>query len=148
MLIDMGTFTVDVNMQPNRKFDVYIAHEGSSGSHYTDVTADKIGELVAEEIECLAESYENELSEKPDKEELFNMITILTDKLKGYLDKYSIPYFEDEHLGFCIGELENSDFLEGDYTEIYDNKNPVIHFHNALNNFHVVIDLSRPSDII
>lgn len=58
--IDMGTFSVDVKLQKNGKYDVYIAHEGSSGSHYTDVTADKIGELVAEDIECLAEGYQNE----------------------------------------------------------------------------------------
>jgi hypothetical protein len=59
--IEMGTFTVDVNYQENGKFDVYIAHEGNSGSHYTDVTADRIGELVAEEVECIAECYEQEM---------------------------------------------------------------------------------------
>lgn len=56
-MINLGTFSVDVQMQGNGKFDVYIAHEGSSGEHYTDVTADKIGELVAGDIECIAESY-------------------------------------------------------------------------------------------
>lgn len=48
---------VDVQMQDNGKFDVYISNEGDSGCHYTDVTADKIGELVAEEIEIRAEAY-------------------------------------------------------------------------------------------
>lgn len=46
---------VDVQLQENGKFDVYISNEGNSGSHYTDVTADKIGELVAEEVEIRAE---------------------------------------------------------------------------------------------
>lgn len=57
---NLGTFTVDVKMQPNGKFDVYIAHEGSSGEHYIDVTADKIGELVAGDIECVTEAYLND----------------------------------------------------------------------------------------
>lgn len=48
---------VDVQMQENGKFDVYINNEGDSGCHYTDVTADQIGELVAEEIEIRAEAY-------------------------------------------------------------------------------------------
>ncbi len=58
--VNLGTFTVDVEMQENGKFDVYLAHEGSSGAHYTDVTADRIGELVAGDIECIAEAYQNE----------------------------------------------------------------------------------------
>lgn len=64
--VDMGTFTVDVSLQQNGKFDVYIAHEGNSGTHYTDVSADQIGSLVAEEIECLAEGYQNEFNKIPD----------------------------------------------------------------------------------
>ena len=55
--IDIGTFSVDVELQSNGLFDVYIAHEGSSGEHYTNVTADRIGELVADDIECCAEEY-------------------------------------------------------------------------------------------
>lgn len=58
--IDLGTFTVDVLVQGNGLFDIYLAHEGSSGEHYTDVTADKIGELVADDIECIRDGYENE----------------------------------------------------------------------------------------
>ena len=64
---NLGTFTVDVELQPNGKFDVYIAHEGSSGEHYEDVSADRIGELVAGDIECIAEAYEmNEPNEELD----------------------------------------------------------------------------------
>jgi len=54
-MTDLGTFTVDVQMQDDGKFNVYIAYEGYSGEHYTDVTADKIGELVADDIEYMAE---------------------------------------------------------------------------------------------
>ena len=54
-----------VSLQQNGKFDVYIAHEGSGGEHYTDVSADRIGSLVAEDIECLAEGYQNEFDKIP-----------------------------------------------------------------------------------
>ena len=48
---------VDVQMKENGKFDVYINNEGNSGCRYDDVTADEIGELVAEEVEIRAEAY-------------------------------------------------------------------------------------------
>lgn len=48
---------VDVQMQDNGKFDVYINDKGYRGRHYINLTADKIGELVAEEIEIRAEAY-------------------------------------------------------------------------------------------
>lgn len=56
---DLGTFTVDVQLQSDGKFDVYVAHEGSSGEHYENVTADKIGEIVSDDVECIAEAYQN-----------------------------------------------------------------------------------------
>ena len=54
-MIQLCNLEVDVQMQDNGMFDVYINNEGDSGCHYTDVTADKIGELVAEEVEMRAE---------------------------------------------------------------------------------------------
>jgi len=54
---DLGTFTVDVQLMSNGLFDVYLAHEGSSGEHYKNITADRIGELLAGDIECIAEAY-------------------------------------------------------------------------------------------
>ncbi len=56
--VNLGTFSVDVQMQENGLYDVYIAHEGSSGEHYADVTVDRIGELLAGDIECIAEAYQ------------------------------------------------------------------------------------------
>lgn len=56
--IDLGTFDVDVKLQPNGKFDVYISHAGNSGEHYSDISADKIGEYVAGTIEAIAEEYQ------------------------------------------------------------------------------------------
>ncbi len=55
--IDLGTFEADVKFLENGSYDVWLSHEGSSGSHYTDVSADRIGELLAGDIECFAESY-------------------------------------------------------------------------------------------
>lgn len=51
---ELGTFTVDVTLLSTGRYDVYIAHEGSSGEHYTDITADRIGEIVAEDIVSVA----------------------------------------------------------------------------------------------
>ncbi len=61
-MIDLGTFSVDVSLRENGRFDVYVYHGGCSGKSYEDVTADKIGELIAEDIECLAKGYQNEFS--------------------------------------------------------------------------------------
>lgn len=54
--INLGVFTADVELQKNGKYDVYIAHEGSSGEHHVDVTSDKIGEIIADTIECITEN--------------------------------------------------------------------------------------------
>ena len=56
-MTNLGEFHVDVEMMDTGKFNVYIAHEGNSGSHYENVTANKIGDLVADDIECIAEAY-------------------------------------------------------------------------------------------
>ena len=52
----LGTFTVDVELRENGLFDVYLAHEGSSGAHYVDVPLEKIGELVSDLVDCVAEN--------------------------------------------------------------------------------------------
>lgn len=54
-MIQLCNLQVDVQIQDNGKFDVYIGSEESSGCHYTDVTAEQIGRLVAEEIEVRVE---------------------------------------------------------------------------------------------
>ncbi len=53
--IQLCNLEVDIQMLPDGTFDVYINNEGDSGCHYEHVTADKIGELVAEEVEIRAE---------------------------------------------------------------------------------------------
>ena len=55
--MNLGTFTVDVQITPDGKFDVYLEHEGSSGEHYVVDTADRVGELLADDIECITEAY-------------------------------------------------------------------------------------------
>lgn len=54
---DLCILSVDVQIQEDGKFDVYLSNEGNSGCHYTDVTADEVGSLVAEEIEIRAEAF-------------------------------------------------------------------------------------------
>ena len=58
---NLGTFTAHVQLMSNGLFDVYLAHEGNSGEHYENVTVDRIGELLAGDIECIAEAYQDEL---------------------------------------------------------------------------------------
>ncbi len=53
--VSLCNLEVDVQMLPDGTFDVYINNEGDSGCHYEHVTADKIGELVTEEVEIRAE---------------------------------------------------------------------------------------------
>lgn len=55
--IDLGTFSAEVVRRPDGLFDAYVSSDGSAGYHYTAITAEKIGSLVAEEIECVAENY-------------------------------------------------------------------------------------------
>ncbi len=55
MLKQLCNLEVDVQIQENGKFDIYINKYGDSGCHYTDVTADRIGELVVEEIKNCTE---------------------------------------------------------------------------------------------
>lgn len=54
---ELCNLQIDVQMQKNGRYDVYINNEGDSGCHYTDITAKKIGELVTEEIKLQAEKY-------------------------------------------------------------------------------------------
>lgn len=54
---DLGSFSLDVMLQPNGMFDVWIAHEGNSGVHHSDVPLGKIGELTIGEIDCVMDGY-------------------------------------------------------------------------------------------
>ena len=68
--IDLGTFTVDVTLQENGKFDVYVTHKGSYGTHHRDVgSADEIGSLVAEEIKSITKEHQNEFEEEEEEKE-------------------------------------------------------------------------------
>lgn len=54
---------VDVQLQPNGLFDVFISEDGSSGAHYSNVTAEEIGRNVAEQVQCYAEAAKQTLNE-------------------------------------------------------------------------------------
>ncbi len=61
--MNLGTFSVDVVVQKNGLCDVWISHEGCSGEHYTDVTAEQIGKFLTDEIEGTYEGYVREFGE-------------------------------------------------------------------------------------
>lgn len=50
----IGNFEVDVELMEDGTFDVYLSHDGSSGEHYEHVSADRIGSLLADDIEAVA----------------------------------------------------------------------------------------------
>ena len=54
--MELPTITVDVKHMSDGKFDVWIEHEGSSGSHYEHVTSTDIGRLVKEEVDDIVEN--------------------------------------------------------------------------------------------
>jgi hypothetical protein len=54
---NIGTFTIDVELQENGLYDVWLAHEGSSGDHYKDTTLERIGPLVTDLIDCVVEAF-------------------------------------------------------------------------------------------
>jgi hypothetical protein len=53
----LGSFTTDINLNSDGTYDAYITHDGNSGEHYEHVSADEVGKIVADLIECIADSY-------------------------------------------------------------------------------------------
>lgn len=51
----LGTLSIDIEMLPDGTLDMWMSHEGSSGEHYTGITAEYAGKLVEEDIKCTAE---------------------------------------------------------------------------------------------
>ena len=49
----IGNFEVDVELMEDGTFDVYLSHDGSSGEHYGQVSANRIGSLLADDIEAV-----------------------------------------------------------------------------------------------
>ncbi len=62
--MDLGTFSVEVMVQENGLYDVWIAHEGCSGEHYVDITAERIGKLLADDIDCIRDGYMEEFGDQ------------------------------------------------------------------------------------
>ncbi len=82
--MNLGTFDVDVRLQPNGKFDVYIYHNGDSGEHYPGVDANEIGKRVADAIECIAEEYkERAKNYRPEFIQVTNIVYDLDEESDG-----------------------------------------------------------------
>lgn len=47
---------VDVQLQSNGKYDIYIGEDGSSGWHGENMTLKEIGEQVMSQIQCYTEA--------------------------------------------------------------------------------------------
>lgn len=97
--------TISVDIQGNDgKYDVWIATEGSSGSHYHDIDTAKIGEYTADLVDTLEESESG----------------------KSYLksDKLQLPLNQDTDVSELVGQMIDifEDFLEGKGTEPFPNK--------------------------
>lgn len=54
-----AVISVDVRSDGPSTFDVWISHEGSSGFHYSGLTAAQVGEQVSDYIDCVEKGYEN-----------------------------------------------------------------------------------------
>lgn len=48
--IKLGTFSIDVELQPDGRYDVFIGREGSSGEHYLNLTPEDVGKIIADDI--------------------------------------------------------------------------------------------------
>ena len=53
------TIHVDIQSNEDATFNTFIATDSSSGIHYTNITADEIGDLVSEFIEDLKDAHED-----------------------------------------------------------------------------------------
>ena len=54
----IGNFEVDVEVTADGLLDVWFSHDGNTGSHHTGITSEEAGSLLADYIECIAESSE------------------------------------------------------------------------------------------
>lgn len=52
--------SIDIRSDGTHTFDIWIAHEGSSGVHYKKLTAAQIGKETADYIECMVAGYDGE----------------------------------------------------------------------------------------
>lgn len=57
--ISLGTIEIDVNLVRDKGYDVYISYNGSSGEAYIKKSADEIGQVIADDIDCYAESMQD-----------------------------------------------------------------------------------------
>ncbi len=97
---NLGVFEVDVEYCPeDKKLDVYISHEGNSGSHYEHVDANKVGKLVADEIESIAEAYDCELDTSNSLSKEKALLALLTETIPEDPNEFNSEtgYGEPQH---------------------------------------------------
>ena len=55
--IVLSPISIDLEICPDNTLDVYLATEGSSGTHYVGLSAADVATHVQDLIECMAEAY-------------------------------------------------------------------------------------------
>lgn len=129
----IGNFEVDVELMADGTFDVYLSHDGSSGEHYEHVSADRIGSLLADDIEAVAAENCGVASEEL-RHLIYNLyyvtlrqIMITDEQCRQMIIDHSLSTDTKESLGQQLysQEIENQyygklptfdDFIKGTYT--------------------------------
>lgn len=121
------TISVDVQGK-NGKYDVWIATEGTSGNHYRDIDAAKIGEYTADLVDTLEEAETGKSYLKSDKQVLplnngsdaNELVGQMIDVFEDFLDSKGIAPFPNKERALDEGlDGEIPAILHGaDYDEI------------------------------
>lgn len=64
--IKLSAISIDVSVNSDGTFDTWISTESSSGDHYDRISSNRLGDIVADLVECLAEEsiHQDPLAEK------------------------------------------------------------------------------------
>lgn len=107
--------TISVDVQGNDgKYDVWIATEGSSGSHYRDIDAAKIGEYTADLVDALEEAESGKSHLKSDSLQLPLNKDIDVSELVGQMIDIFEDFLEDKNVKpFPNKERTHDEKLDG-----------------------------------
>ncbi len=66
--MDLGSFSIEVKYREDGLYDIYAGHEGCSPDHHTGLTIQRVGEVVADLVDCIREGYGDVLEECEEKD--------------------------------------------------------------------------------
>ena len=67
----LGNFNLDIQVQPDGKFDLYVAEEGSSGVHHSNLKLEDIGRIVVDVVRPYVEAQEQDNSLQVEESQIF-----------------------------------------------------------------------------